>query len=204
MELAGEGHKITHRVMGEEMINILKKLIQQPPSIHDLKLQFESNLHSKLLEYGHQIIPSNHGIILKLPRFNTNITAKVLVYPRTTQVDIGCTFKPFVYDISGVLKLTALLGRITERISLLVGSNVEIPEINKWIVTHYHFGKDGKDEYNGQSYHRSYEEVANGFVRFYSKKMDNGTTIPRVEQIQSPHHSLDKAISKIIDYENKL
>jgi len=190
--------------MGEGIIDILKKLRQQPPSIHDLKLKFESDLHSKLLDQDYQVIPSNHGIILKLPRLDSNIVVKILVYPHTTQVDIGCTFKPFVYDISGVLQLTALLGRITQLISLLAGPDVEIPEINKWIVTHYHFGKDGKEEYNGQSFHRSYEEVANGFVRFYSKKMDNGRTIPRIEQIQTPHDSLDKAISNIIEYENKL
>lgn len=187
--------------MGGSMIEILKKLRQQPPKIHDIKLKFQSNLHKVLVELGKQPNTRNNGIPLKIPKLDNNINFKILVYPQITQIDVGCTFKPFVYDITGVLKLTFILGRVYHILSFMSLDRADIPSIEKWVVTHYHFGKDGTETYSGQSFHRTYEEVSTGLVRFYSKKMPDGNTMPRVEQIQSPQATLDQEIDKMIMHE---
>lgn len=185
------------------MIDILSKLRNQPPAIHDLKLKFHSNLHEVLLNLGHKSNPANNGIILKLPSLDNNITCKVLVYPKTVQIDIGCTFMPFVYDISGVVHLTFVLGRIYQCIFLMAGNSADIPLVSFWIITHYHFGKDGSETYSGQGFHRTFEDVASGLVRFYSKIMKNGNSVPRFEQIQTPNRLLNDEIEKMIVQEGQ-
>lgn len=198
IDLPEDRRRLTHRVTGDSVIDILCKLRDQPPAIHDLKLKFCSNLHEVLLKLGHKSNPSNNGIILKLPSLDNNITCKVMVYPKTVQIDIGCTFRPFVYDISGVVHLTFVLGRIYQCIFLIGGNSADIPQVSLWIITHYHFGKDGSEAYSGQAFHRTFDDVASGLVRFYSKKMNDGKVIPRIEQIHTPNISLDQEIERMI------
>jgi hypothetical protein len=180
------------------MINILSKLRNQPPTIHDLKLKFHSDLHEVLSAFGHKSNPANNGIVLKLPSLDNNITCKVMVYPKTVQIDIGCTFRPFVNDLSGVVHLTFVLGRIYQCIFLMGGNSADIPQASLWIITHYHFGKDGSETYSGQTFHRTYEDVASGLVRFYSKTMNDGRIVPRIEQICTPNISLNQEIERMI------
>lgn len=198
IELAGDSHRITQRVMGENTISLLQKLRDQPPKIHDLKLQFSSNLYSILKDKKCSLDPHNKSIKLNTPSLDNNITAKFLVYPKTVQVDIGCTFKPFVYDIPGLSYLTYFLGRICGYIDAITEFKAEYPPATKWIITHYHFGKDGTEEYNGQLFHRTFEEFSSGLVRFYSKTMPGGKIIPRIEQIVTPKISLDQEIERMI------
>ena len=69
-------------------------------------------------------------------------------------------------------------------------SGVILPTVNNWIITHWHFGKDGTTAYNGQNFHYTIEDVNTGLIRFYSKLMKSGERIPRLEQIQTPQNSL--------------
>jgi hypothetical protein len=199
--LPGDSKRLTQKVTGDGMMEILYSLREQPPSIHDLKLKFHSNLHGVLLDMGHTQHPSNHGILLKIPQLDYNITSKVLVYPNTVQIDIGCTFRPFVYGISGVTNLAFVLGRIYQCIFFMAGNAANIPDILQWIITHYHFGKDGTETISGQMFHRTFEDTASGLVRFYSKLMKNGDIIPRVEKICTPGVTLDQEINKMIAQE---
>lgn len=198
IELVGDSHRITQRVMGEDTIYLLQKLRDQPPKIHDLKFKFQSDLHHILKEKGCSVNTHNHSIKLNIPSFDDNITAKLLIYPKTVQLDIGCTFKPFVYDIPGLTHLTWFLGRICGYIDAITNFKAEYPPSPKWIITHYHFGKDGTEVYTGQLFHRTYEEFSSGLVRFYSKTMPDGKVIPRIEQIVTPKISLDQEIERMI------
>lgn len=199
IELPGDYRKITHRVMGAGIMEILERLREQPPAIHDIKLKFDSNIHQFLAADGAPVEPSNKGIKLDLPNFDDkNYVVKAMVYPNTVQLDIGCTFKPIVYDISGVLQLAAMLGSVKNFLFFLDGFRGEIPPVNKWIITHYHFGKDGSESYSGQSFHYTFEGAAEGMIRFYSKKMPDGKMIPRFEQVSTPNHSLSKELDRMI------
>jgi len=203
IELVGDSHKITHRVMGGESLCMLQNLREQPAMIHDVKLKCESNIHSILKKNDASIHPNNHSIKLNFPSTDNNIIAKLLVYPKTVQVEIGCTFNPFVYDISGVLHLTSFLGEIRNYVHFLTNFEVILPPVAEWMITHYHFGKDGSEGYDGQMFHRTVDDFSCGLVRYYSKIMPNGDKILRIEQIQTPNNSLNEEIDKIIAQESQ-
>jgi len=188
---------VTDGTTGGDMIAILKKLREQPPKIHDIKLKFKSNIHQFLSKLGEKVNPANKSIQYRF-RLDDFARTNVSVYPHTVVVDLGCTHKPLAYDICGVIQMAFYLGQIKEALHLFSRVEGYIPPLVEWIVTHYHFGKDGSESYSGQSFHLTFDDVATGLVRFYSKKMLDGKVVPRIEQIQTPNSSFDKEIEKII------
>lgn len=51
-------------------------------------------------------------------------------------------------------------------------------------------------------FHRTFDDLQCGWVRFYSKRMKNGL-IPRLETIQTPQIPLEQEINRIIDNDLK-
>ena len=192
IKLPGDTRKVTLEPMGvqeEEFQKILAKLKDQPPAIHDVKIRIDnSELHSALLNKRYSKNKHNHSIKVNFEGFDNNTTTKILVYPNTIQVDIGCTYKPLVYNIKTIWYLHEHLSKISYHLTGLSG--VILPSVDNWIITHYHYGKDGLEAINGQSFHHTIEDVNTGLIRFYSKLMKNGERIPRLEQIQTPQNSL--------------
>lgn len=201
VDLPGTGHSITHRDMRgtKEVVDILENLREQPAKIHDIKIKFESDLHSKLVESGASVNPSNHSISVNCPYLNNNITTRIQIYPTTVQIDIGCTFRPIVYDTSGIYYLLQHLAEIRFYLLSLSSFKVTIPDVYNWIFTHWHMGRDGTEEINGQSFHYRWEDVANGIITYYSKKMPNGMTIARAEKIQTPQKPGFEIINEILE-----
>jgi hypothetical protein len=202
--LPGSSHKIITDnpmgVCGSEMYHILvDDLKLQSATVNDLKIQFDTDLHSKLIEIPCSIDPHNHSILLTdLPTLGNNITAKILVYPTKAQIDIGCTYKPFIYDVSGLVDLTFYLGMIYQHLQSFVRDSFDIPLVSKWTITHYHFGKDGSISLNGQNFHYNFEEFNAGMIRFYSKDFPDGSVKARVEQIITPRRSLQEELEVVL------
>lgn len=192
---------VTEKPTGDRMIDILQRLREQPPKIHDIKVKFNYPLHKKLERAGAVPDPTNKGIRFTALRMGNDFTIKIMVYPNTVQIDLGCTNNPLVYDISGAVKLTSFLGRLYQELYVFAHYDAYLPQIGKWIVTHYHFGKDGSETYSGQLYHLTYENVATGLIRFYSKPMSDGRIVSRIEQIQRPNNTLDQEIDNMIRHE---
>jgi len=202
IELPGDSHHVTHDRMGvgQKFIDILDSIKLQNPSIHDIKIKFESDLHQSLINKGCTADPSNNSIkVNSIPTLDSNITTKILVYPKITQIDISCTYKPLIYDVSGILQLTELLSKISYHLAGLSG--LILPLVREWVITHYHFAKDGP-EINGQGFHLTFEEVVGGLLRFYSKKMQDGSTIPRLEQIRTPKKTLAEELQTALEVAN--
>ncbi|MEX0657477.1 MAG: hypothetical protein WD154_08045 [Nitrosopumilaceae archaeon] len=201
VELPGASHSVTHKPMGDtsQIIDLLESVRDQPAMIHDIKVQFTSdNLHAVLVSKGCSVNQSNHSIKVDFPSIDNNITTKILVYPKTVQVDIGCTYKPIVYDSSGVYSLLQEMSSISFYLLQLTSFQPHIPEVKDWVITQYHFNKDGSEAYNGLSFHYTIENVSNGLIRYYSKKMQDGTTIPRIEQVQTPHRTMEQEMLRVI------
>ena len=186
---------VTDRPTGERMIEILRSLREKPPKIHDIKLKISSNLHNFLPQEN--VDPTNKGIKMKM-KLDQDSLANVLVYPKIIQVDIACTNNPIIYDISGVVRLCFLLGHLYSLLQSWANYRASIAPFYEWTVTHYHFGKDGTESFSGQSFHRTFEDFSIGLVRFYSKEMPDGKTIPRIEQVVTPNNSLNNEIDKMI------
>ena len=204
MQMAGDSHKLTKRVMGEGMIDLLSTLKDQPPSIHDIKIMFKSeDLHKNLLKNGFPQHSQNKGILVEIPKYHPNIMIKSIVYPKTIQIDIGCSYKPIVYDISGIISLSSILGEVYGYLKFCSGAETNIPETNTWIITHYHFGKDSKERHDYENFHYTIEEGLEGFSRFYSKLMPNKKTILRCERITTPQKKVGDELINIIK-QNKI
>jgi len=197
IKLAGDSHKLTldHMRDSTKFIDILNMLKDQPPKIHAIKIKvLNSDLHRLLLQKGATKNEHNHSIKVNFDSNDNNVSTKILVYPEIIQIDIGCTYKPLVYDPKTIWYLNELLSKTSYYLSLLSG--VVLPSVSDWIITHWHFNKDGSTAYNGQSFHFTVEEASTGLLRFYSKNMKDGTTIPRLEQIQTPHNSLEQEMKR--------
>ncbi len=189
--------RITNHPTGDKMIQFLKGLRQKTPQIHDIKGKFPSNVHKCLCSRGEIPHKQNKGFRLSF-RLDYNILAKVQIYPHTVQFDLGCSNDPLVYDISGIIQLVSVLSQLKTFLSLHSDGRCGFPPIDEWIITHYHFGKDLSEKYSGQNYHLTFDEVATGLVRFYSKKTGNNTT-HRIEKTITPNSSLSEEIDKIIE-----
>ncbi|MCV0372741.1 MAG: hypothetical protein K5793_04215 [Nitrosarchaeum sp.] len=187
---------------GENMIDILDNLKEQPPSIHDIKIKFISDLHSFLISRGYQVNPTNNGIKLDVPKFEDGIAVKILVYPNTVQIDIGCSFFPLIFDSAGVTSISCLLGQIKQYLSHISEYNACISEPNNWIITHYHFGKDGTEVLSGQAFNREWQDAAGGLIRVYSK-FKNGSNYARIEQVRTPRIVLEDLAKQVINYERQ-
>jgi len=192
IKLPGDSRKVTLEPMGvksDQIDQMLSSLQAQPPSIHDIKIRIDnSELHSTLLDKGYSKNEYNHSIKVNFEGIDNNVTTKILIYPNTIQVDIGCTYRPLVYNIKTIWYLHEHLSKISYHLTGLSG--VVLPSVDNWIITHYHYGKDGLEAINGQSFHHTIEDVNTGLIRFYSKLMKNGERIPRLEHIQTPQNSL--------------
>jgi len=198
IKLSGDSRKITlepMRVQTQQFVKLLSTLKEQPPKIHDIKVRIDNTeLHNILLQKGSTPDRHNHSIKVNFETIDNNITTKVLIYPKTIQVDIGCTYKPLIFNDKTTWFLHEHLSKLSYFLSGLSG--VILPAVNDWVITHYHFGKDGTEAYNGQNFQYTIEDVNTGLIRFYSKLMKNGERILRLEQIQTPHNSIEEEMKR--------
>jgi hypothetical protein len=114
-------------------------------------------------------------------------------------VIVGC-------NEAGILTASCALTRVEERLSskldefgnTLPGGyeRIPIPDNRKWIVTMWHFGKDGKFEYkNGFSLTWGYGREV---LRSYPK-MVNGKKVPRNEKQEYPNKNHEDAFKDKLD-----
>ncbi|HET6457357.1 MAG TPA: hypothetical protein VFG24_00560 [Nitrosopumilaceae archaeon] len=186
------------KVMGVDLIKLLKKFKKYIPAIHDLKLQTESNLHQYLVELGCQVNKHNKCILLRMPTPSPNIWVKIVVYPLSFQVDVACSQEPFECNNEGMQRLTALLENVRQYLLNKADNEIQIPEIGSWRLDHYHLNIDGNDlTYSGEKFNITYESAVGEFKRLYTKKMFNGKEILRLEQILTPRQPLAEEIQRI-------
>lgn len=188
---------ITDHPTGEKLFWMLNQLKEQPPAIHDIKIQFNSNLYETISKIPVvDINPNNKGIFLNCELISGYRT-KLSIYPTKIQVDVACTFNPIIYDNQGAISLIVLLTNLQNFLSRFGNNHTEIPDFRQWIITHYHFGRDGKEEWNGESFHITIADAFEGLTRYYSKEMPNGKRIPRAEQIRTTKNNVSNELEKM-------
>lgn len=182
----------------QDLFKVLERLDNQAAKIHDIKLQFDSNIHEVLERQGYSANSKNRCIILaNIPIRNKEISVKALVYPNTVQINIGCSYSPIIYERDSMLNLHEILTEIS--LYLYDLGATYIPPVNDWMITHYHLNKDGTDiDLNGKSFHITIANATEGFIRYYSKEMPDGSLIPRIEQIRRPHQTFANELQLVI------
>lgn len=198
ISLPGDSRRITLNPMGgEQFFTILDSLKFKDSCIHDITIKINNSvLHRKLLLSGKAPDKTNDSFLLPPPKIDNNITTKILVYSETILLHLGCTYRPLIYDSATIWHLHEYLSKISYWLHVVL--EVLLPPVHEWICTHYHFGKDGSQKLSGQSFNFEFNEVTNGLIRFYSKKMLDGTIIPRLEAAITPNRNIEDEMKKTL------
>lgn len=175
---------VKKRGMGVDLVDRIIEATKEQLSMHDIKIQIENtDLHQHLEKQGFPQHNKNKGMKLQMSSAYINSTVRILVYPKTIQIDIGCTDEPFSLLPAGAVRLAKLLEQIHYFLCKESIHQAEIPEIGKWWITHQHRGHDSKISYDGEKFHILCENVLGMITRAYSKDSKNGTRFIRVEEI---------------------
>ena len=185
-----------------QLEKILLNCKNQPPCIHDLRFKIESNLHSKLLLKGLTPNVNNNSITIDdslIPSPDSSLNVKLLVYPKSIQLIVGCSFKPVIFDHSSIYNLGFSLGRYVELLRLFVDDDFSITPISKWVVTAYHLNKDGSIELQDSNFHYYFEDVSNLLTRIYSKHLPDGKIKARVEHTLTTNKSFEELAKEALE-----
>ena len=180
-------------MVGIQMLeNILEHLEELPAMMHNIASKFKSeNLHAILKNNGYN--PPNSNSMIKLKHFFDELGSDVTfcVYPKSVQIHLSNTYNPIMCDPDGVLKLGMILGHVRQ---FLIGKSHElanIPLCGDWIVYRYDLNKDGP-ACAGKTFEITVNDFDSTMMRFYRKRMSDGTTKNRIEAIQTPNISINK------------
>ena len=199
---------MTHDRMGAAINTVIdESLLRQTPiykwlknrpthkqSLHNIRLTFEAtgiwNIFSKI--YPTLVNPDNKDIKLPTLLFFDYIDVIVTIHHTdTVSVAISCSYKPIVVDIKDIFKLSEALIRtelhLKEANSDSGSIGFPIPCYNKWIVKMWHFGVDTIDEYGKEEFRVTFEESISDLYRIYTKRMEDGKNIVRVEHQEYPN-----------------
>jgi hypothetical protein len=212
--------------------NIIQNLPPNNNSVHDIHLKFHvqdiwtifsssSPSSSSLSSSSSSSSSSNYKPEAKskdiaLPVLNVNnLKIRTTIHRTdTVTVIVACSNAPIVTDTTGIIRLSIALTRVEERLSRIVDEcgksivggyeSLPIPEHDSWIVTMWHFGHDGSNEYTGQKYCSTLRDGQNALIRNYTKRMNSSrsssSTIIRKERIECPNKTLPDAIEEKLQF----
>ena len=158
-----------------------------------------------------ELKPNNRSKDISLYPIETNDLTITVVIHHTDKfsVIVGCSLRPVILDIGGLIRLSNALTRVEERLSrLLEGSNYQslsvsspksplIPEQNSWTVTMWHCGKDSLNEYTGEKFECTWGQGKNALICIYTKDLKDGKGIRiRTERQEYPNKRFDVAIEE--------
>jgi hypothetical protein len=200
--------------------NIIRELPPNNNSLHDIHLKFQvpdiwtilsSSSPSSSLSSKYKARPFSKDIALPLLNIN-NLKIRTTIHRTdTVTVVVACSNAPIVTDTNGIIRLSNALIRVEERLSRIVDEcgksivggyeSLPIPEHSTWIVTMWHFGQDGSNEYTGQKFCSTWRDGESALIRTYSKHHMNSSTPTtsttiRKERLEYPHKTFADAIEE--------
>lgn len=186
------------RGISKDFEYMLRSLRNAIPMMHDLHLLvFVSGLWEKLKQNSNFTYNSrNKGYTIKL-NFNRRFPTVINIYKNKMQVMVGCTHQPLPYSVDGFLELSAHLGIVCDHLRHHVGYNFAHEPIPNWIVTYYHFNKDGLI-IDSPVFNYTVTDLANHSV-FYLKHFEDGTVRPRFEEHRTPQKSVAELARDVAD-----
>lgn len=168
---------------------ILLNLKHQPPHMHDLRIQTYTNLYEKLSRRG--FLPHKQNNAFTIPiQINNRFETKVNVYNRKMMFMIGCSQNPIPYSITGFQDLIFYLGQACHYLTQMARSSFVVQDISEWVVTYYHFNKDGKT-IQSPIFNYTVEDLENHSL-VYMKHFDDGKTRLRYEEHRTPKKPLSE------------
>jgi hypothetical protein len=211
----------------------LYKTLQNLPfgaeCIHDIRLRFNvpdiyNSCSSPRFNFPRN---STSGDIVIPSFFKDNAIVRIIIHKTdVVSVIIGCSKQPIPLDINGLIRLSTLLTRAEERLQFILFSSYNqnqnhnqtacsealyvsavIPEYQSWIITMWHFGRDGLVEYTGEKFSRTIEDAQHVLTRIYPKMFGKGKrkhTGIREETQEYPNRTVEDAIDEKLELSSEL
>jgi hypothetical protein len=139
-------------------VSFIDNLPADKHAIHDIRYRFKVIGIWSIIAANHpELKPNERSKDISLDPIETNnLTIRVVIHHTDmVSVIVGCSMRPVILDIGGLIPLSIALTRVEERLSRLleVSSHQSlslsssskshlIPEHNSWTVAMWHFGKD--------------------------------------------------------------
>jgi hypothetical protein len=201
--------------------NIIQELPLNNNAVHDIHLKFHvQDIWTIISSSSSNYKPDSKSKDIALPVLNVNnLKIRTTIHRTdTVTVVVACSNAPIVTDTPGIIRLSNALTKVEERLSRIVDEcgksiaggyeSLPIPEHDTWIVTMWHFGHDGSNEYTGQKYCSTWRDGQNALIRNYTKHMNSSrsssstssTTIIRKERIECPNKTLPDAIREKLHF----
>jgi hypothetical protein len=195
------GVTISHN---DPVYQMIKNLPMDKQSIHNIRLRFTApNIYETFSDNTTFPKDTRSGDI-RLPYWNkNNAIVQVRIHKTdTVSVIIDCSFEPFPLDANGINRFFTTLAS-TE--ALLVGillmvyhekinQNQSIPDYRKWVITMWHFGRDGL-ECSKRDYHIAVGKGQQILERIYTKDFGKYKKI-RLERQEYPRISVEELIEE--------
>lgn len=161
--------------------------------VHDVRVEFDCvRLDGVCSEAGWRWSPRSYSWRRKFEDLEFPLTVQVYDSGRV-QVAVRCSLKPIPFDFEGLTRLTAVLGELKGRLGW-----GNVPNVVDWIVTSWHYGKDGLNEVSGASLNVTFATWSRTLGRIYSKSELKKI---RVEEIQSPRRTVQDLFEAVMNRE---
>ena len=171
-----------------DFIKILTELKQQPVQWHDIRIETRSNLYD-YLKITHTLNSHNKAITITIP--DPRFSIKVNVNKTKLFYMIGCSDSPLPFSLDGIFELGVLIGKTLDYLKYYSGADFIYEPVPNWLVTYYHFNRDGVI-IDTPLHHHTITDLQKNTV-FYLKTFDDGTKRFRYEE----HISSPKTINEI-------
>ena len=200
-----------------DLAGLISRLAYGTASAHDIRLRFSTGIYDVLSVLAASTPPADDDacvdseqsaraspgegdisvskrkrskdLVLKPMRLDRGLVGKVTVHRSgVASVILACSEMPIRFDIGGLVRLTAALARIEERLLSLIDTAVRldgaanfaanspsgtgllsVPESGSWVVTMWHVGFDSLECYAGERFEIAWENFTGAWTRAYTK-----------------------------------
>lgn len=163
----------TDEIIGTNMPSILSKLDRKSLIIKNIKMKFNSNKELYNLYKNTDKIDELDKEIEVKPVRDKELEIIVKMNLETVNIEINGKDKPAVSCMNDLIKITDILGRITEFISFMTCRLMEIPSAGNWLCISYSLGTNGQYLYEEPQFHRTWKDLAAGFMKIFSEYSDD-------------------------------
>jgi hypothetical protein len=205
-----DNHTVVSSVSSLSSLSFIDNLPADKRAIHDIRYIFKVNDIWSIIAANHpELKPNDRSKDISLDPIETNnLTIRVVIHHTDmVSVIVGCSMRPVVLDIWGLIPLSIALTRVEERLLRLLEVSSHqpasspkshlIPEHNSWTVNMWHFGKDSLPGYAGKEFECTWEQGKNALIRMYTKDLKDGKGIRiRTEHQEYPNKRFDEAIEE--------
>jgi hypothetical protein len=181
----------------QELASLLLALRDSVAGVHDVRLLFHIPREFYYDKLG--LVPQAYSKDKRLDvlELGSGRVAKVVAHESgSVSVEVGCSLRP--YARRGLGELVLDLEVVRDLVLKVVGDVGVVPAVGDWVVTQWHFARDGGHVAGGrfEVVFRDWQDV---FYRVYSKVLDPAAgPVMRVERQESPGVSLEAAAREVL------